>query len=452
MNTRRSFLKQTSAAAAAFGFPTIIPAKVLGADAPSNKITMASFGWGMQGPSNTAKFANEPDCKVLAVCDIDKKHLEAGVNVVNKHYKNTDCKGYHDYQEVLARKDIDAVMLALPDNWHALVATEAARQGKDIWGEKPLARTNAEQQAIVRAVQKHGRIWQTGSWQRSEKNFRIGAEVVANGLIGKLQRVEVGLPSGHADFAGTKDKTQITPPPPELDYQRWIGPAAMEDYIEARIHKNWRWNYNIGGGQLLDWIGHHCDIAHWGMNADRSGPVEVKPIQVDLPPRTDVWNTATKYRAEATYADGVVMTIAGGHAEIKMGTKWIGSKGYVWVNRGGAYETDIEGLGEIITKREGDKVVQGRKLPELGDDVIKTRLYDSGGHWRNFLDCIKSRKPTVTPVETAHCSAIPGHLALIAFMTNSTIKWDPVKEVIVGNDAASKLLSRDYLNGWKLEA
>ena len=452
MNTRRSFLKQSTGAAAAFGFPTIIPASVLGQDAPSKKITMASFGWGMQGPSNTMKFIDQPDCKVLAVCDVDKKHLQTGVDAVNKRYGNTDCQGYHDYRELMARKDIDAVMLALPDTWHALVATEAAKQGKDIWGEKPLARTIHEQQAIVKAVQKYGRIWQTGSWQRSETNFRVGAELVANGLVGKLQRVEVGLPAGHNDFAKTKDKNQVTPPPAELDYEMWIGPSQMEDYIEARIHKNWRWNYNIGGGQLLDWIGHHCDIAHWGMGMDRGGPVAVKPIQADFPPRTDMWNTATKYRTECTYADGVVMTIAGGHEDIMSGTKWIGDKGFVWVNRNGAYETNIDGLGEIINKRDKDgKVTQGRKLPELGDDVIKNRLYNSPNHWRNFLDCIKSRQPTVAPVETAHHSAIPGHLSLIALMLNRPLKWDPNTETIADDAEASKLLGREYRAPWKLE-
>lgn len=452
MSSRRHFLKKSTTALAAFGVPSIVPSSVFGQNAPSNRITMAAIGWGMQGPSNTRKFMEEADCQVVAVCDLDKQHLQAGVDAVNKKYGNTDCKGYHDFRELLARQDIDAVNLSIPDNWHAIVSIESAKAGKDIWGEKPLARTIAEQRAIVSAVQKHKRIWQTGSWQRSEDNFRVGAELVANGLLGKLIRVEVGLPAGHNDFAKTADKKAVTPPPAHLDYDMWIGPSEMEDYIEARIHKNWRWNYNIGGGQLLDWIGHHGDIAHWGMGMDRSGPVEVKPIQVDMPERTAIWNTATKYRAEATYANGVVMVIAGGHEDIKSGTKWIGEKGFIHVNRGGAFDTDIEGLGEVIMKREGDKVVKGRKLPELGDDVIKTRLYKTPGHWRNLLDCIKSRQETVTPVETAHHSAIPGHLALIALMTNSTIKWDPEKEVIIDNAEASKLLGRSYRAPWKLEA
>ena len=447
--SRREFLK----GAAALGFPTIVPASVFGQNAPSNRITMAVFGWGMMGPGNTDKFLQQPDCQIVAACDIDKQHLEAALNKINGYYKNSDCKGYHDFREVMARKDIDTVMLALPDNWHAITAITAANNGKDIYGEKPLARTIAEQQAIVRAVQKNQRIWQTGSWQRSENNFRIGAEIVRNGLIGKLTHVEVGLPAGHTDFAKTGDKKHVSEPPAHLDYEMWIGPSQMEPYIEGRVHKNWRWNYNIGGGQLLDWIGHHCDIAHWGMDCDGTGPVEVSPIQVDMPPRTDVWNTATKYRSEAKYANGVTMTIAGGHDDIKGGTRWIGTDGWVYVNRG-AFDASKAELKKIVKKREGDKpdgkIIETATAPKLGDDVIKTRLYETPGHHRNFLDCVKSRKPTVTPAETAHRSAIPGHLSLISFLVNRSIKWDPEKEIILGDEDASKLLGREYRAPWTL--
>lgn len=450
--SRRQFLRAT----AALGFPTIVPASVFGANAPSNRITMGVVGWGMMGPGNTNKFLAEKDCQVVAACDIDQQHLDAAAKTINQFYKNADCKTYHDYREMMARTDIDTVMLAVPDNWHALTAIEAAKRGKDIYGEKPLARTIAEQQAIVAAVQQHQRIWQTGSWQRSEDNFRIGAEIVRNGLIGSLKAVEIGLPEGHKDFAGTGDKTSVTEPPTHLDYEMWIGPSEMEPYIEARIHKNWRWNYNIGGGQLLDWIGHHGDIAHWGMDMDGGGPVEVRPLQVTMPARTEVWNTATKYRAEAVYAGDVVMTIAGGHPDIRSGTKWIGSNGWVYVNRGGTYDCSNPELKRVIKKREEGKdgkpgkVVEAAAPPKLGDDVIKTRLYSSPGHHRNFLDCVKSRQPTLTPVETAHRSAVPGHLALIAFLLNRPVKWDPVKEEIVGDAEASKLLGRPYRGDWKL--
>ncbi len=432
--SRRQFLATTALAVAG---PTILSGCATAAERrpnASNRITVGVVGCGWQGLSNMKGFLGHADCQVVAICDVDKNHLQEGIKTVNAKYKNQDCKAYHDYREMLARKDIDAVMLATPDHWHALVAVEAARQGKDIHGEKPLARTIAEQQAIVKAVQKNKRIWQTGSWQRSEKHFHYAAEVVRNGLIGKIKRVEVGLPSGHNDFAKTKDKTAITEPPAELDYEFWSGPAQKLPYIEARLHKNWRWNYNTGGGQLLDWIGHHCDIAHWGMDCDNSGPLEISG-QGEFPPADAVWNTATKYRITAKYPNDIEMIIAGGYKDIRGGTKWIGTDGWVWVTRNNAFESSKSELEDA------------RSLPE---ELRKVKLYESRDHFGNFLDCVKSRKPTITPVEVAHHSAIPGHLGLIAMQTGRTIKWDAKKEVIIGDADASKLLTREYRGPWKL--
>src|SRR5216684_4881519 len=218
--SRRRFLATTGVALAA---PAFVPARALGrADnvAASERITLGVVGWGMQGPGNTEAFLREKDCQVVAACDLDKNNLHSALNKINTHYGNQDCKAYHDYREMMARPDIDAVMLAVPDTWHALTATEAARNKKDIYGEKPLARTIAEQQAIVKAVQKHKRIWQTGSWQRSQAPFRKAAEIVRNGLIGKVTRVEVGLPANHHDFAGTApallSKLPNAPKDPEI--------------------------------------------------------------------------------------------------------------------------------------------------------------------------------------------------------------------------------------------
>ena len=242
--SRRQFIATTAAAIAA---PTFIPASALGKagrPAPSERIVIGIVGWGMMGPGNTHGLMAEKDCQVVAACDLDKRPLKQAVDAVNKHYANTDCKSYHDYREMMARDDIDAVMLAVPDHWHALLSVEAANRKKDIYGEKPLARTIHEQQAIVKAVQKNKRIWQTGSWQRSVPNFHKGAEIVRNGLIGKVTRVEVGLPGGHNDFKKTGDKMQPSQPPPELDYEFWTGPSKLLPYIEGRLHMNWRWNYN----------------------------------------------------------------------------------------------------------------------------------------------------------------------------------------------------------------
>ncbi|MCL4176720.1 MAG: Gfo/Idh/MocA family oxidoreductase [Verrucomicrobia bacterium] len=430
---RRQFLAATGAALAT---PLIVPSRVLGAAGqtpPSERITMGVVGWGMMGPGNTGSFMAQRDCQVVAACDLDQEHLEQAVNAVNGHYKNRDCKAYHDYRELMARDDIDAVMLAVPDQWHALTAVEAASHKKDIYGEKPLARTIAEQQAIVQAVQRNQRIWQTGSWQRSVANFHKAAEIVRSGLIGKVSRVEVGLPSGHHDFAGTGDKRQVTDPPARLDYDFWIGPSRMMPYIEARVHMNWRWHYNTGGGQLLDWIGHHGDIAHWGLDFDGTGPLEIEG-KGEFPPEDAIWNTCTNYRVTLKYPGDVTMIMAGGHADIRGGTKWIGTDGWVWVDRGGFESSNPE----------------WNDLTRLPDDLRKVKLYESRNHHRNFLDCVKSRKPTITPVETAHRSAVPGHLGLISMMVGRKLKWDPEKEVIVGDAEATRLLGRDYRAPWKL--
>ncbi|MFO1512104.1 MAG: Gfo/Idh/MocA family oxidoreductase [Verrucomicrobiota bacterium] len=432
--SRRQFISTTALALAG---PALLPGGAFGQEkrpSASNRITMGMVGCGWQGGSNMGGFLGHQECQVVAVCDVDKNHLQEATATVNKHYGNQDCKAYHDYRELMARKDIDAVMLALPDHWHELVAVEAARNGKDIYGEKPLARTIAEQQAMVKAVQQNKRIWQTGSWQRSERHFHYAAEIVRNGLIGKLKRVEVGLPSGHADFANNRNKNTVTEPPAELDYNTWIGPSQMMPYIECRIHKNWRWNYNTGGGQLLDWIGHHCDIAHWGMDCDNSGPLEIEG-KGEFPAKDAVWNTCTKYRINLKYPNDIEMVIAGGYGDIKSGTKWIGTDGWVWVDRGNAFESSNE------------KWSDARRLPE---ELRKVKLYESSDHTGNFLDCVKSRKPTITPVETAHHSAIPGHLGLISMLTGRKINWDSQKEIIVGDAEASKLLTRDFRNPWKL--
>ena len=473
---RRHFLK---VAGAALVLPVFLPGCAtpgIRRSTASNRITLGVIGWGMQGPGNTKSFMSLDDCQVVAACDLDKNHLNSAVNTINDHYGNKDCKAYHDYRELLARDDIDAVMIAVPDHWHELIATEAARRKKDIYGEKPLAKTIAEQQAIVRAVQQNKIIWQTGSWHRSQAHFRKAAEIVRNGLIGKVTHVEVGLPSGHGDFGGggkellkilgqadNKSKTEylttirpgtpdwekaVTAPPPELDFETWIGPSKMEPYIKARIHEDWRWNYNTGGGQLMDWVGHHVDIAHWGLGFDNSGPSVIEG-HGDFPAADALWNTCGKYRIELKYPQDITMTIAGGHNDIKGGTKWIGTDGWVWVSRGSEYSDDNK-----IKKKE-DRTgfdcsnPEWKKTKNLAEELRQVKLYESTNHFRNFIDCVQSRQPTITPAETAHHSAIPGHLGLISMLTGRKIRWDVASETILDDAEASKLMTREYRAPWR---
>ena len=430
--TRRHFLATTGLALATPGLLTSCAPRRHARRAPSERITLGVVGCGGMGNGNTNSFLRSADCQVVAACDVDQKRLADMLKKVNGHYHNQDCKGYHDFRELMARTDIDAVMLAVPDHWHELVAVAAARHKKDIYGEKPLARTIAEQQAIVKAVAENGRIWQTGSWQRSAGAFHKAAEIVRNGLIGKITRVEVGLPDGPND-PEMQVRLPGTTPPPELDYESWIGPSTMVPYVAKRVHHNWRWNYNTGGGQLLDWIGHHCDIAHWGMDCDNSGPFEVEG-HGDFPPADGVWNTCYKYRIALSYPKDITMIITGGYPDIRGGTKWVGTEGWVWVNRGGFDASNQD----------------WRDYRELPEELRKVKLYKSTDHHRNFLECVKSRQPPVTPAEIAHHSAIPGHLGLISMVTGRIIKWDAHKEVILDDAAASQMLARPYRSPWSL--
>ncbi len=437
--TRRQLLGIAAAAAA----PAFIPSRLLGADAPSKQIVLGSIGVGWMGGDNLNSFLNLPDCRVVAIADLDQGHLAGAVNRVNEHYKNKDCKGYKDFRELVGRKDIDAVCISTPDHWHSIPAVAAAKANKDIYCEKPLSHTFAEGVAMVEAVREHGRIWQTGSWQRSVPDFRWAAELVLNGYVGKVKRVEVGLPSGHADFAGTGNTSPNSEPPKEVDYNFWVGPARLMPFNRCRFHKNWRWNYNFGGGQLMDWIGHHCDIAHWGLSDakygvgpdDQIGPLEVSAT-AEFPPKDALWNTATKYRIECKYPKGIEFVIAGGYGDIGGGAKWIGQDGWVSVDRGRLDASKPEWKKEV---REREKKKD-----------LAVLLYDSPGHQREFLNSVKSRKRTLTPVEVAHRSQTPGHLGYIASVVGRKLKWDAAAQQIVGDPEASKLLAKKMRPPWHL--
>jgi predicted dehydrogenase len=430
---RRNFLKKTAIGAAALSAPAIVPSVVLGRNgniAPSNKITMGCIGIGWQGGFNMESFLRLNDVRIIAACDVDANHLNQAKNKINKVNGNKDCAVYNDFRDLLARTDIDAVSLGLPDHWHSIPAIMAADSGKDIFGEKPLAHSIREGRAMVNAVKRNGRIWQTGSWQRSQAHFRFASELVRNGRIGKVLRVEVGLPSGHADFAGTAGQDNIVPPPQELDYDMWLGPAAWKPYIKARSHKNWRWDLDIGGGQILDWVGHHVDIAHWGLGFDTTGPVEIDGHGEY--PNDGVYDTATKYWVESRYKDGTEMVIAGGYPEIKSGTKWIGEYGWVWVNRGDTLETYPKEL----------------KHDTIGPE--EAPLFKSPGHWRNFIDCIRSRKETITPCETAHRSMSPGHLGQVSMLLGRKLLFDPETEWVLNDQTANEMLGYSMRSPWHI--
>jgi len=430
--TRRSFLKKTTGlAAGAIAFPYVVPSFALskaGAIAPSNRIVMGAIGVGSMGTGDMRGFLNKQEVQMVAVCDVDKNHRDSAKKSVDDKYGNSDCKAYLDFRELIGRGDLDAVTLALPDQWHAIPAIAAARAGLDIHAQKPLARTIHEGRAICDAVKRYGIIWQTGSQQRSGARFHRACELVSNGRIGKVHKVEVGLPDGRAGVL----KPPI-PVPESLDWNFWLGPAPWRPYTDfgrGNCHWEWRWIMDYSGGQLTDWAGHHIDIAHWGLGLEYTGPVEIEGRGVY--PRDGLYDVPIAYKFTCKYTNGLEMIVANRSQQPKgMGAAWYGEKGWIHVNRGGLSAEPKSVLKEVIGPNE-------------------THLYKSHDHKQNFLDCVKSRQQTIAPAEVAHRSISVALLGEIAMLTERKLKWDPEKEVFTNDEQANRLLSRPMRSPWHL--
>ena len=436
--SRRGFLKSTVPAVA---IPYIVPSFVLGVNnrpAPSNRITMGMIGLGSMGLRHVKGFLQEDDCRILAVCDVDAGRRKVAVGEINAHYGGDDCSQYNDFRELIGRGDIDTLCIAVPDHWHAAIAMAGIRAGKDIYGEKPLARTIAEGRAIVNTVNRYNCVWQTGSWQRSTEHFRFGCELVRNERIGKLLRVEVGIGGGYDPGGGKPtvnriDPQPVMPVPDGFDYQMWLGPAPWAAYTEKRCHWNFRWILDYSGGQVTDWGCHHIDIAQWGMNCDNTGPVEVTGGGVF--PADGLWNTAVDFDFECSYGNGLLMRVASNN-HIPQGVRFIGEAGWIHITRAGL-KTNPAGLRQTII---GPDEIH---LPRPAGD-------NRQGHRRDFLDCVKTRKATMSPARVGHRAAAVAHLGNIAILSRRKIKWDPKYEQIIADPSANRMLSRAMHSPWRL--
>jgi hypothetical protein len=418
--TRRQLLKGAAAVVSTY----VITSSALGAagrPAPSNRLVMGAIGTGGMGRGDLGDFLGRSVVQMVAVCDVDKAQRDKAKDMADKRYGNTDCASVADFREILGRKDIDAVMIATPDHWHAIPVIEAAKAGKDIHCQKPLSLTIAEGRAMVEAVARYGVVFQTGSQQRSDRRFRFACELARNQRIGRLLTMEVGLPTGPS----CKPEPQM-PVPAGFDYDTWLGQAPWAPYTPKRCHGTFRWNLDYSGGQVTDWGAHHCDIAQWGNGTSLSGPTEVEG-RGEFP--TDgLWNTATNYRFECTYPNGAKMIVSN---RFPNGVKFIGTEGWVFVNRGHINAQPVSLLSTVIQPDE-------------------IHLYESRDHKGNFLDCILTRTETVAPVENAHRSVSVAHLGNIAMRLQRKVRWDPAAERFINDPEADRMLSRTMRAPWRL--
>ncbi|MBI4326136.1 MAG: Gfo/Idh/MocA family oxidoreductase [Chloroflexi bacterium] len=426
--SRRSFIRRTAATAClAAVAPQIVPSSVLGADgqtAPSNRITVGFIGTGSHGVGwNLGPCLRHKDAQVVAVCDVDDGHLIRAKETVNERYQNEDCFATKDFREVLARKDIDAVMISTPDHWHTLISLFAIQAGKDVQCEKPTL-TIHEGRVLTEAVRKHKKVFQTSTEDRSVVEYHRLAELVRNGRIGKLLRIEVILPK---QPSGPGDATP-QPVPARLDYEMWLGPAPLAPYTRDRVHFHFRWIWDYSGGIICDWGAHLFDTAQWANDTEHSGPVEVEGTGTHW--KGGLYNTVKDYDVTYRYANGVVMTCKPGNPSIKfIGTDgWVGNTGW-------------RGPVEASSK----KILES----EFGPNELHLYTNPKGEH-DDFLQCVKSRKDPYFPVEIGHRVSTVCHLANVALKVGRKLKWDPAKEQFVGDDTANALLDRQRRDPWQL--
>lgn len=440
--SRRSFLK-TSAAAAAV--PLILPGRVWGADAQGKVVTMGFIGMGKQSQGLLGNFLSQ-NTRVLAVCDVDTTRRSAAKKKVDDYYKNNagkgkegECTAYNDFREVIARKDIDAVCIATPDHWHAIITLAALNAGKDVYCEKPLTHNIHEAIEVMKSVDANKRVLQTGSMQRSSKEFRVACELVRNGAIGRLMQVECsfGDPGKPCDLGEEAAE-------PGLDWNLWVGPAPMRPYnsvLSPRgIHNhfpNWRSFREFGGGMVTDWGAHHLDIAQWGLGMDESGPVEIRPPQ----------DANAKRGAMLVYANGVTVTHKDG-----FGVHFFGSEGEVMVNRGKfVFKRGTETIAKFEKKEDaGSLESQVAKAEKEYLKDAKVRLYKSTAHIPDFLTCVASRQKPITSEIVGGHTAICCHLMNQSYYNHATIKWDPANFAFVGGTGKAEWLTREYRAPWKV--
>jgi predicted dehydrogenase len=427
---RRQFLQQAATAAGVAGvsLPGIYSARAADTPPPSDTITLGCIGVGGMGTGNMRVFANLPGCRVLAVCDVQEDRRRRAKSIVDDNYGNQDCRMYGDFRELLARDDIDALMIAPQDHWHALVVTAAVQAGKDMYCEKPLGVSVEEGQVIRDAVRGAKRVFQTGTWQRSQRKFQQAVELVRHGYLGKIHTVEVGSPcaSYRPKYKGSLDPQPV---PPGFDWEMWRGPAPAEPFNPGRVaYPDWYLIWDYCAGFITNWGVHHLDIAHWGCPQLGSEPFE---LEAQVVYRNEGFsNNSDTWTSEFRYASGLRL-IYKDDSQLKTGTRFIGDEGWVHIDRAGIWA-------------EPESLLKVKLAPD------QAPITDSDHHQDNFLACVRNRRDPVSDVDAAYVATTLGLVTDIAGRVGQRLKWDWQRSQFVGNDQANALLHRPMHNGWKL--
>lgn len=439
--SRRSFLGRTTAGLAA---PFIVPSSVFGRNAPGNRINVACIGTGNQGVQDLRALLENDDVQVVAVCDVNRashgyksedQYLgrEPAQRIVNEKYAERKrsgayrgCDALVDFRDVLARPDVDAVVIVVPDHWHAVMTVMAAQAGKDIYCEKPLGLTVADGRAMVEAVRRHGVVLQTGSHERSRRETRFACELVRNGRIGRLRKITAVV--GPWNKAAPESGWQAMPVPEGFDYEMWLGPAPWAPYHKDRCLYNFRFNLDYSGGQVTNYGAHSLDMAQWGNGADQTGPVEFEDAGSEWP-ADGLFNVARTVHFRARYANGVELECI--TRKDNVACRFEGTEGWVETGYGGFFTEPASLARSVIGAHE-------------------IQLGHGTNHIRDFLDCVRTRADPVAAVEIGHRSATVCHVANIAMQLKRKLRWDPVAERFPGDDEANRMLSRAYRQPWRV--
>lgn len=449
--TRRTFLDKSVKATiftsvAVGGFPTIVPASVIGKNPPSDKINIGQIGFGRIAMTHDlAETLTYDVARVVSVADFDSNRAAKGKQFIENFYtKKTGTAGYvnvktyGDYHEIIADKSIDAVIISTPDHWHSQPALEAALAGKDIYVQKPTSLTITEGRLLSDVVRKKGVILQVGTQQRAMPQFRIAAELVRNGRIGRLHTVKIGLPG---DPSGP-DAPEM-PVPANLNYDGWLGSTPEVYYTEIRVHPQnsltdrpgWLRCEQFGAGMITGWGQHHFDSAAWGMDTELTGPLSIEAVAQF--PKSGLWDVHGDFMAKAEYKNGITMLTSGGYPN---GVRYEGSEGWIFVTRGAYSASPSDPVAAQRSARALEASDPNILTSEIKENEI--HLYKIDNQHGNWLDCIKSRKEPISPVEIGHRACSVCLTTHIAMKLGRKLNWDPQKERFINDNEANSMLSR----------